>query len=810
MLKTLLSSLLCLLGCLTGISLSAQSLNWVAQNIITDTQQSGANPAMEMDAGGNLHVTFWRDTDDRLIYARRDYASRSWTYEPLTTPGTFGYESALTLGADGRVHVAFLQNAGGLAGLRYARRDLDGSWTVEALPVSNHLGAYGQSLNMPSYVQHSVDIHLLASGQPAVAFFDGEIRSSAPCASARNRFAPSDYDLELQVVVRQADGSWLSQPLPDVPNKNLSGCLADGDRFGEFCQFFSLPGNRTYLLTTSFYNHEVLWFNTTDPELGSWTYEVADSTDRVFNFLDDRHHGETFQFVDGDLTGDSLVHLAYSISDYYGFGFPFTNRQPYLYARFHPDSLARPGYEPYYFQFGPADRLRSQFTLTAAGPDTVFLFFYDGANDQVRLQTSVTAGQFWNESVVADIRTSATMHSALYADSLYLLVYDRAGDYLQLLVRHRNGGAWRFEDASINELRGESLSSYVRRVGNDDEINLAFSEAQSGQVFWGEKVGGNWTFEPVSEAGEDAYYTSLAETVSGPVVAYVLEEVGELWVADRSGGTWTSYLVDDAAQPRDPVLRIARDSLHLCYYDAVGGQLKYARAAQTAGPWALSVLDSSSAIVGQRPAMVVDSSGALHISYSDGLNATLKYARRDLSGNWSVEAVTVPLNFNPALSDIELYSDGQPAILFRDATANSIFLAEKASGGSWTVENVLSEGANLLGFPLDLGISPGDRPWAVFNFSSLSDEVRIARRDDAGNWEQLLVNNNSFELANSFDFHFVENDLYLIGRKNQVNNQGLGLLFAEEGLILSPEAPETPFSLRLFPQPSPETGGASL
>ena len=64
-------------------SLNAQFLQWEYEDVLTDVQQSGANPDMVADEQGNLHVTFWRKEADQLTYAFRDVSTGNWTYEIL-------------------------------------------------------------------------------------------------------------------------------------------------------------------------------------------------------------------------------------------------------------------------------------------------------------------------------------------------------------------------------------------------------------------------------------------------------------------------------------------------------------------------------------------------------------------------------------------------------------------------------------------------------------------------------------------------------------------------------------------------------
>ena len=78
----------------------------------------------------------------------------------------------------------------------------------------------------------------------------------------------------------------------------------------------------------------------------------------------------------------------------------------------------------------------------------------------------------------------------------------------------------------------------------------------------------------------------------------------------------------------------------------------------------------------------------------------------------------------------------------------------------------------------------------------------LRRRDEFGNWNQVSINNNSAEIARSFDLHLVGEDFYIIGKKNQLSNNGLGLLFAERGVKTSIEDLITRTQLSISPNPA--------
>ena len=143
----------------------------------------------------------------------------------------------------------------------------------------------------------------------------------------------------------------------------------------------------------------------------------------------------------------------------------------------------------------------------------------------------------------------------------------------------------------------------------------------------------------------------------------------------------------------------------------------------------------------------------------------------------------------------------QPLIAFCDAFVDSIFLAEW-NGTTWESDQVEGESADFTGVNLSLVISDLNSPWIAYNLLTSVGELRLVFRDPSGVWKPISVLANNAQIAEPFDFHLVEKDFYVIGQKAQINNRGIGLLYASEGLstLSEPEILQTDW--QLFPNPA--------
>ncbi|MEZ4830166.1 MAG: T9SS type A sorting domain-containing protein [Bacteroidia bacterium] len=791
-----------------AVPLVAQVLSWDYENIIDDNYQSGANPDMVKDAAGNFHISYWNKEEDRLMYAFRNKSTGKWSAESITSSGTQGYASAITSDVSGNIHIAYIEDQSGRAYLRYAFR-AGGVWTTEPVSGTN-IGTYGADLNFPTYIHHSLDITLNASGNPVILFFDGKVQSQVSCPAPINLIY-NDYDLDMNVAEKQPSGTWQVSPFADIPDRKGTGCLADGDRYGEFCRILPSSGGKYQAVTQSFHNHDLLLFSSQPNDLSSWTLSRVDSTNRQY-IVEGRHFRESFDYVDAKTTSDSILHITYGLSTFYGLLSSEPTRRTFYYARVNLNKMGTPGYTPFIFRFLPNTIYRSYYSIAAHNNDSVYLTYYSVPDREMVVAYSYNAGVSWQHDTVMQVITNAQFKSLTHGDSLFVLSYEADKDYLILSSRKRTGTVWRHEVATISEVRGNYLRSYVERNGADDEVHVFFNENQAEQLYYGERVNQNWSFTPVDAAGKGAANVALAPNNQGqPCAAYVHTRTGQLRFASRQNGNWSTNLVDASSEPRDVVMVTRGDSIHICYFDLGSGHLKYARSGSPSGPWSLSVLDSTSAIVGQRPDLYKDASGTLHLSYSDAFQSRLKYARKPVGGTWTIETVTPASNYNPSFSSVRINIQGDPLIAFRDANDNTIFLAQKTSPVAWTIDEVvIGDVTNLIGAPLKLIIDSKNHPWIMYNYSSNHDDLRLVRRDGAGVWNPVSVTSNSAEVSNVFDFHLVGDDFYVLGKKNQPGNYGLGLLYASEGVRTALEAERNDRSLKLYPNPVATEGHISF
>ncbi len=790
---------------LLPVWVSAQILDWAYDDILTDEQASGANPDFFMHPDGDISVSYWDGRLDILMYGKRSAQTSQWTWERVAPALTsHGYKSALTVDANGAAHIAFLDgDITSNASLRYAT-NASGSWVLESPMDERSVGPYGFDVVAPRFSQGSLDIAIKPDGQPFISFFDGNASvflNNCPPTGLVALY--NQYKLDLGVVERSAAGTWVEHLLPDVPFERGISCLLQGDRFGEFCKIIPRADGRFLILTNSMHNHHLLLFRAEAGDLANWEYQKLDSVERILPATP--RFFESFEHMTALIQRDSIIHLASSISELFGFN-DNVNRSPLVYHRLRPDSLGASTFSSAQFrQFVPNGIFRSYLSLASRHPDSIFISYVNVKSNLLAVQSTRNAGAFWQLDTLGALITDATLNSQVIGDSLFIWAYDRQKDAILEISCNLSLTQQKRRYLTVTERRGDELSSQVRRNGSDDEIYMAFSEAFEEKLVFGERKQGTFTFETVLQTpGLRSIFLSL-DPADQPGILFTAGSPEQVSWATRQGGVWDIEPVSATPLRNLHTLQTA-DSIYAAGYDFLQGVLMWMGRAQSGGAWKNIVLDTINQPTGQSP-VIREHNGTLFLAYLNRGQNQVKLATRPQGQSWTVEEITLPFNYNPLNLDLQISTLGVPSVAFKDGTSNRIYYAQRDQG-AWNPTPVLNDPGNLVGIPLRLILDTKDRPWILFNFPDVQDELRLLRQDEQGNWVGVSVSNNQAQVAGKFDFHLLGDDFYVIGTKKELGNQGLGLLYAEEGVRTLLPKPESRIALTLIPNPT--NGAAAL
>lgn len=778
---------------------SGQVINWNYEEITRDIYQSGSRPDLYVDGQGNFHVSYWRSNDDKLGYAYRNQATGAWTVESVPDPGLCGYASAVIAESDGTVHIVYHSDLAGNVVLKHATKPSTGNWSISTLIDSSYLGLYGADLQYPTHMQHSLDLYFTPDQKVGLSYFNADYGLVLTCSGVG--FTYFNYQMDLEGAILD-QGNWTAVAYENIPYQGpFPTCLNRGDRFGEFVTLLNGPGGETYGLANSMHNNELVFYKGTDENPALWD---RFSLDQLGNYLSDPEFYEGFGFIDARIGANGFIHATYHTTELYGATGLATSRQKLVYARFHPDSMGKPDYEPFRYAFPGQTEPRYYATISPKDSNNISLTYFQRNSGDVIIQDTDDGGLTWSDpdTLYQDVTVNSMMRSSIIGDSLHLLLYDTRSDQIKMASRYLKDipAIWRYSAATLSQAQGELTSSVVERNSGEDQVWVAYYDGLSGGVQLSERSGATWTTSTVLPEVKIGAMELQKRENGELLIVHTEASTNQLKLARRQGSVWGLTDIPSTGQATAISTAIEGNDLHLCYYDPINQALRYSHL-DGSGSWQHAWVDSSSTFVGRQPSLKVDSLGGIHIGYYDPGNAQLKYAYRPAGGNWDTESLVLDGSVEAASLELALKSDLTPLIAYKNNVVDSIFLAERISG-TWQTASMKGTQSATSGRPLRMLIDDLDRPWILYNFPTAINELRLVRRNVAGEWRQVSVLSNGAGIAGEFDFHRLEKDFYIIGRQNQPEETGVGLLYSPNGVQTNVAAPAESIGLSIAPNPT--------
>lgn len=295
-------------------------------------------------------------------------------------------------------------------------------------------------------------------------------------------------------------------------------------------------------------------------------------------------------------------------------------------------------------------------------------------------------------------------------------------------------------EGSLAMVNGRPAVSYG--TSGSRGLKYAWSTATNGLGGWT-----NVVVEYTGSAGRSSLFTLSG---GNPCIGYLKMDGRDAKFAVNAqvdgAGIWVTALVD-AGTGGDvgSVLSqaVVEGAPAVAYYDALNGDLKFARnsSANGLGVWTISTVDSdasggqiSLAIVDGYPAMVLVKSNALWFA---------RNAETDGSGDWTVTPVPGSDygGYDPSLAVVA----GYPCIAFGTYDAGLHFSRNSARDGSgtWTTIRVGTTGyASGLGNTHNSSLAEVDGNPAICFYESITSSVRYVRSpspEGTGTWSSVTI-----------------------------------------------------------------------
>ncbi|HEX2900964.1 MAG TPA: T9SS type A sorting domain-containing protein [Bacteroidia bacterium] len=792
--KLLLQLLLVFVMMAVFAPLRAQFLHWDYVDMVTDTVQSGAYSDMKIAPDGTIHISYWQRVEDKLVYAWKSPGQTNWNREYVDPTHQNGFRSSICLDAFGVPHIAYYQNHLSQIAIRYAKRVGPNNWLVESLPdiYGRGYGDYGPlgTVSSKERVQHSLELVFDENNKPQISFFDGwmNINAFPACTSA------SDYGFKLHQGIR-VNNEWLVRSFGQVDDLHLScnpypqrESLPKGDRYGEYLDMLVEPDGTMDIFSMSRFNNEIIRHRTLFPYVDTvWVKTSIDSLERIFStatiFFPQFTRFFTFEGVSASMSADGNTHLAYTTSVFYGDNFCCIDSSALAYTRISPagdityHDLPRGSYRNY------------TDIVTNGGSDSLFILYADVSNLYFVMASSADSGNTWATDTLRTGIGIGRCQLDIYGDSLYALIFDAQRESLVMYKRHLMGGAWVIDPVTFSQAKGQSMDAVFTVIGNDTLIQTAFNDGYTGELCYSEGTrssGWNWAIQQLDAGADDVIAVSMARTVGGePVVAYNGGSGRDLRLATRSGGLWTYEVVNAGGNPQFTDIAIStNDSIYLVYYDGNLNCLHRATRHLSGNVWAFEDIACDTTSVGLYPSLVLDANGLPHVSFYNDTDRSLYYA--SLNGTtrvWEIDSVNGSTSsaigkHNSLLLD----ANGLPKIGYLNEQDDAILLSEMNQSGQWVHTVVDSQAISNIGRPIDMQLDQFGKLWMAYNYFSNFERTKLMHRDGAL-WREVGVS-SAGRIANEFEFKIIGGDLFLLGKKNEIQNTGMAMLYASNGVFV--------------------------
>ncbi|MBP6638711.1 MAG: T9SS type A sorting domain-containing protein [Bacteroidia bacterium] len=779
---------------LAVLPMRAQFLYWDYINMMTDTVQSGAYSDMKIGDDGTIHISYWQRVEDKLVYAWRGPNDVMWHREYVEPGHQNGFRSSICLDTAGVPHIAYYEDVSSQVAVRYAKRIGPSNWIVENLPDihGRGYGDYGPlgTVSSKERIQHSLELVFDENNKPQIAFFDGwmDINAFPGCTST------SDYGFKLHQGIR-VNNQWLVRSLGHVHDIHkscnpypLRDTLPLGDRYGEYLDMLMEPDGTIDVFSLSRFNNEVTQHRTLFPFVDTvWTRAPIDSLERIYStatiFFPQFTRFFTFEGISATRSEDGYTHLAYTTSVFFGDNFCCIDSSALEYTRISPTGDIR------YYDLPRGSYRNYTDIVTNGGSDSLFILYADISNLYFVLASSADSGNTWQTDTLLNGIAIGRCQLDIHGDTLYALIFDAQRERLMLYKQNLMGGPWVVDQVTFSEAKGQSLDAVFTVTGNDTLVQTAFNDGYTGDLFYSEGTrssGWNWQIQKLDSTATDVIAVSMARSGAGDlVVAYNGGSGRDLRLATRTSGLWSYEVVIPGGNPQFTDVAISSiDTINLVYYDGNQGCIHFGSRHLSDTVWTFEDIACDTVGVGMYPSLVLDANNLPHVAYYKDTDRSLYYAV--LNGNtraWEIDSVNGGTSsaigkHNSLLLD----ANGLPKIGYLNEQDDAVLLSEMDQSGTWSHIVVDSQSISNIGRPIEMQLDQFGKLWIAYNYFSNFERTKLMHRDGAL-WREVGVS-ASGRIANQFQFRIIGGDLYLLGKKNQIQNTGVAMLYAQNGVFV--------------------------
>jgi hypothetical protein len=192
------------------------------------------------------------------------------------------------------------------------------------------------------------------------------------------------------------------------------------------------------------------------------------------------------------------------------------------------------------------------------------------------------------------------------------------------------------------------------------------------------------------------------------------------------------------ATVNDTVYDAGSNELHVVFYDTAAKAVKFQTFDNAGGASAVETVDAGGD-AGQYLSMAQDSAGNIHVAYYDAMNGDLKYARRDLAGTWSTTTVESK-NTVGLYPSIAIDNPGKPAISYYFKNGGDLRVA-KLNGTAWNISTLNTTGD--VGRYSSLALNPLTNRFGVAYENTTTGNYLFTENAANGTWTTVTADSTT-------------------------------------------------------------------
>jgi hypothetical protein len=368
-----------------------------------------------------------------------------------------------------------------------------------------------------------------------------------------------------------------------------------------------------------------------------------------------------------------------------------------------------------------ADEFVGRFPSLALNAGSPRISYFDSGLGQFRYAVR-TGTRSWKAEII-DRSSDVGPFSSLAFDNAgqpHISYYDDVHDNLK--YAHLTGGSWAISTVDNTGSVGLYTSLKLDGAGNP---HISYFDSKEDDIKYARWTGSGWHIQIVDNAvnssGEVGMNTSLVlNSQDMPRVAYFDGKNDDLKVALWTGSSWLKRVVDDTDNKgRYPSMAIDnQDNLHLSYYNATGGSLRYAKGTADGSSWDRMNVDAGG--TGLYTSITLDNANFPHISYFEDTGDNLRYARWNGTG-WELHNVDSE-GVLGWYTSIALDNLGRPHITYYDYGNRSLKYTQ-LNGATWQFQ--ILDNLGEVGQYSSIAFSPAGNP-AVSYYDATNGDLKYA------------------------------------------------------------------------------------